>query len=300
MTATQANAEQNASVYEILNHSGSRCFLGGSPQLMAVARTSGLGYSSASRQKGGEDTTFTPIDQYGAWVDAYPGAASPPAAVSAVRKDADYLFPLNRIMNPQAKGVIYVNGSVGVSGVLRGRVTLYATGNIVVLDDIRYASDPSTGVCGDILGLLAANNVIVADNSLLNPPRIRWGTSTTYKNLDDTKDLYLHGIMMAMNTSFTVQNYDDGPSNVNDCEGADNGRGCLYLAGGLIQNNRGAVGQLNGNGFTKRYSYDRCAVVTPPPYFPTTGRFTDNRYYELNPVGFNAGAMYKSITAGDP
>lgn len=46
----------------------------------------------------------------------------------------------------------------------------------------------------------------------------------------------------------------------------------------------------------KRYSYDRCAIVTPPPYFPTTGRLQDNRYYELNPVGFSAATLYKSIT----
>lgn len=300
MTAAQADAESNASAYTILNKSGSRCYLGGSPQLLAVGRTSGLGYGTSARQKGGEDTTFTPVDQYGAWVDAYPGAAAPPAAVSSRRRDADYLFPLSRIMNPLAKGVIFVNGSVGVSGTLRGRVTVYATGTIAILDDVRYTSDPSTGLCNDILGLLAANDVIVADNALLSPPRIRWSGGTTYRNMDDTKDLFLHGIMMAMNTSFTVQDYSVGPTNVNGCDGFNNHRGCLFLSGGLIQNNRGAVGQLDGHGFTKRYSYDRCAIVTPPPYFPTTGRFTDNRYYELNPVGFNATALYKSITAGDP
>jgi hypothetical protein len=102
--------------------------------------------------------------------------------------------------------------------------------------------------------------------------------------------------MMALNTSFTVQDYDEGPDNVNDCEGSNNGRGCLYLSGGLIQKERGAVGLLGGEGFVKRYSYDRCAVITPPPYFPTTGRFTDNRYYELNPVGFNAADLFRSTT----
>jgi hypothetical protein len=29
-------------------------------------------------------------------------------------------------------------------------------------------------------------------------------------------------------------------------------------------------------------------VVNPPPYFPTTGRFQDNRYYELDPVRVNS------------
>jgi hypothetical protein len=56
------------------------------------------------------------------------------------------------------------------------------------------------------------------------------------------------------------------------------------------------VGTSGGTGFTKRYSYDRCAIMSPPPYFPTTGRFTDSRYYELDPVGFNVAQLFKAIT----
>jgi hypothetical protein len=43
--------------------------------------------------------------------------------------------------------------------------------------------------------------------------------------------------------------------------------------------------------------------VNPPPYFPTTGRFQDNRYYELDPVRVNSTqsltsirGLYQSIT----
>jgi len=77
-----------------------------------------------------------------------------------------------------------------------------------------------------------------------------------------------------------------------------NGRGCLYLTGGIIQQQRGAVGLSDGTGFTKRYSYDKCALYNPPPYFPTTGRYTDNRYYEVDPSGFNITALYHSLTPG--
>jgi hypothetical protein len=56
------------------------------------------------------------------------------------------------------------------------------------------------------------------------------------------------------------------------------------------------VGQTNGNGFIKRYSYDRCAHYNPPPYFPTTGRFLDNRYYELDPVRFDIAAIFQLLT----
>ena len=51
----------------------------------------------------------------------------------------------------------------------------------------------------------------------------------------------------------------------------------------------------NGAGFTKRYTYDRCAVRNPPPYFPTTGRFTDNRYLELDPVGFKPDVYFQTL-----
>jgi hypothetical protein len=173
---------------------------------------------------------------------------------------------------------------------------MFADATIVVLDDMRYTNDPANGACADMLGLIAGNNVVVADNSLNAPQKIRTSPSTTWKALDDTKDLYLHTVVMALNTSFTVENYDSGPDDVNDCGSSQSGRGCLYLSGGLVQQTRGAVGLLSGEGYVKRYAYDRCAIVNPPPYFPTTGRFLDNRYYELNPVGFNAANLYKSLT----
>ncbi len=32
------------------------------------------------------------------------------------------------------------------------------------------------------------------------------------------------------------------------------------------------------------------------PYFPTTGRFLDNRYYELDPVRFDVAALFRALT----
>src|SRR5262249_18507693 len=136
---------------------------------------------------------------------------------------------LHRTLNSNAKGVIYVTGTVGVSGILSGKVTIYSTANISVLDDIRYANDPGKGVCQDILGLLAAKDIVVADNSINAPQDVNTGSGTTYKVMDDTKDLYLHGVMMALSTSFTVENYDGGSASSSSCEGTNNGRGCLYL-----------------------------------------------------------------------
>ena len=148
-----------------------------------------------------------------------------------------------------------------------------------------------------MLGVIAGNDAIVADNGLNTPVWVKTGTVTTgiAKSMDDTPDLYLHSVIMALGTSFQVENYDSGPVNAIGCSGNSDGRGCLYLTGGLIQANRGAVGTSSGSGYVKRYSYDRCVIMNPPPYFPTTGRFQDNRYYELDPVRFNVTQLFHDL-----
>ena len=289
MTAAQATATGNQTLNQIMSQASARCYLGGDSHLVAEERNSGS-FTVAQKQIGGDTATFTPTGAHGKWL-AYPGAIDPRLAARRPA-DAAYLFPIYRGLNPGTKGVIAVGGTVGISGVLRGKVTVYATGSIVILDDERYATDPSLGTCADMLGIISANNITVADNALNDPPSL----GGAYRNEDDTQDLFIHGIMMAINTSFGVENYSSGPSNATGCQGTANGRGCLFLNGGLIQERRGAVGLLSGEGYIKRYSYDRCAVSNPPPYFPTTGRFLDNRYYEIDPVRFDIAALFAALT----
>ncbi len=296
----------------VMKQPSARCYLGGDPNLRAVSYRSepGAGYASdtvgmagkttaqvlAVAQKiAGDSTTFyagTALNTAGYW-KPYAGTVAP-QLTALYPAEAQYLYPLYRGLNPGTKGVIYVAGTTGISGTLRGRVTLYATGNIAILRDTKYVTDPSLNNCtADMLGIIAGNNIFVADNALQDPLNI---SGVGYKNMDDTKDVFVQGVMMALSTAFGVENYDSGPTNANGCEGTNNGRGCLYLTGGIIQQQRGAVGTSNGTGFAKRYSYDKCALYNPPPYFPTTGRYTDNRYYEIDPVGFNVAALYNSLT----
>jgi hypothetical protein len=178
-------------------------------------------------------------------------------------------------------------------------VTLRTTGSVVVLDDVRYGTNPATtGRCVDVLGILAGANVVVADNMMNNQVNSLSG-STTQANrriLDDTKDLILHAVVMAMNTSFRVQNFGTGPTTGNPCNAVQWGRGCLMLLGGLIQEARGPVGTTAGTGYGKQYTYDRCANLRPPPYFPTTGRYLDNRYLEVDPVGFDIATLFARLS----
>jgi hypothetical protein len=240
---------------------------------------------------GGADSLFGSFQASGGpgdWVK-WPGTVSP---LLAARADKDYLWPINRPLNPSFKGVIYVEGRVAISGVLRGRITLAATNDIVIADDITYATNPASQTCNDILGLFSPNRIIIADNTL-NPP-VKPTSSSAYLTYDDTKDEFLHSVVLALNI-FTVQNYDTGSNSAEKCESTSWGRGCLYLTGGIIQNTRGAVGTVSGTGYLKRYSYDQCASEDPPPYYPTVGHFAPSRLYEVNPNGFDVDAYFDML-----
>jgi len=251
---------------------GTQCFLGGDPRLF-----------------GG----FTPTDSRGRW-RAWPGTVS---GLLAGRPDAAYLFPITRALNPDFKGVIHVTGDVVLSGVLRGRVTVAATGNIVIGDDLTYATNPGAGTCVDILGMFAGGSIVVAENTLNAPlqPGVTPSSANGYRTYDDTRDEFIDGFVLSLN-SFTVENYNSGSTNAEPCGGNPWGRGCLFVAGGIIQGTRGAVGTAAGYGYVKRYSYDQCGLSDPPPYFPTTGVFSRGRYYEIDPVGFNVAALFASLT----
>ncbi len=294
LSSAAATTIGSYSLNQIMSQANARCYLGGDSRLVAEERDS-ISFTAAQKQIGGDTATFTPNGVHGHWLP-YPGVVD--ARLLARRPaDAAYMFPLHRALNPGIKGAIAVAGTVGISGVLRGRVTLYATGSVVILDDQRYATDPSvagatrTSTCPDVLGIIAGNDIWVADNALQDPPN-----TGTYKNLDDTKDAFIHATMMALNTAFQVENPGSG-SKIGNCQGVTAGRSCLNVAGGIIQAKRGSVGSASGEGYSKQYSYDRCAVESPPPYFPTTGRFLDNRYYEIDPARFNITSLFAGLSS---
>jgi hypothetical protein len=306
LTSTNSGTLQKT----VLAQATARCYLGGDPNLHAVSYRSTPQYATdvastatgdpsaillAAQHIAGDSATFfagSATNPMGYW-KTYPGAASP-QVTTLWPAEAPYLFPLYRGLNPGTRGVIYVSGTTGVSGTLRGRVTIYATGSVAILRDTKYVTDPSLNNCtADMLGIISGHDIMIADNALQDPVNV---SGVGYRNMDDTKDVFVQGVMMALSTAFGVENYGSGPTNANGCDLTSNGRGCLYLTGGIIQQRRGAVGQSNGTGFAKRYSYDRCALYNPPPYFPTTGRYADNRYYEMDPSGFDVAALYRSLT----
>ena len=249
----------------------SRCFLGGDEAL------SGGTFTASESGKGAW--------QKRNWTLSHP--------VINARADRDYLFPITREMNPNFKGVIHVNGDVAISGTVRGRVTIAASGDIIIADDLRYAIDPGAGTCEDIVGMFAGGDIVVAATPFTAPVNV----NGTYRTLDDTRDEFVHGFVLTLN-EFFAERHDQGSSSHEKCENTNWGRGGLYLTGGIIQRTRGPVGLSSGTGYLKRYSYDPCGASQPPPYFPTTGRFARGPYLEIDPVGFDVAEYFDMITAG--
>jgi len=255
-----------------------RCYLGGDPALNT-----------------GSLNTFYVSNAHGHWLPS-PVAVSP--LVSALgRPDSAYLWPLSHTLNPNFKGVIEVDGKVAISGVVRGRLTLAASSDIVIADDITLNDNASTD-CLDYLGLFSAGNVVMADNLMNSPQTLGLSPTDTILHMSATPDEFVQASILALG-GFVVQNYNAGVPQAEPCGALTAGRGCLYLTGGIIQGTRGPVGTLNGGGtagvygYIKRYSFNQCGLTDPPPYFPLVGRFSGNRTYEMDPAGMDIHPYYR-------
>ena len=157
-------------------------------------------------------------------------------------------------------GVIYVDkGNAHVSGVVNGKATVVADGssgsgygNVYIEGNIQYKDDPQKGPSDDVVGLVANNNVVIAEKS---PPN---------------EDVYIEAAILARSGSFTYQGYNDA---------AVGALGKIHLYGSITNYQRGAVGTVDTytkalkSGYKKNYKYDDRFSTGAPPYFPTGGSF---------------------------
>jgi hypothetical protein len=146
--------------------------------------------------------------------------------------------------NPGFNGVIYGTGRVNVEGTVDGAVTVCSQSNVWVQNDLLYEANPREGSSDDILGIVADQNVIVADNAA------------------NRSNCEIQGNIFSRSGSFYAQNYSTLPLT-----------GELRLLGSIVQDTRGAVGTFAGGtlktGFSKRYRYDdrlRDGTFRPPFY----------------------------------
>lgn len=279
----QSQANAITAARNLLNLAGKRCYLGGDPLLY------GTGNPLVDTLTPPAATTDSATATYrGSWVLRRLG---PMPALAARRSgDDEYLIPLG--MNPNFKGVVYVNGSVVVSGRLRGRVSIVASGTIMLGDDITYVTAPGTQCNdqGDILGLLSADSVLIADNSIQRPFKV----NNVFKiSGDDTPSSEnYHAFIFALD-DWGGENYNPAVSEPLLAGEASPGAsgGYVRVTGGLIQGFIRVATYTSRGGWQEAHTYDPCGATAPPPYFPTTGRYIKNRYYELDPVWLNTMPM---------
>jgi hypothetical protein len=296
------NANMLSNQRASLNAASRRCYLGGDPRL-----TDGWVVANPP------PWTAAGPSALGAWV-RWPGYGLGVAAPAAIANGtlhpafgggqvgaamAPYLWPINRGFNLSFSGVIYVNGSVAISGVVRGQVTLAASGNVMLADDLIYVTAPGSvpdcnqnGVVNaDMLGVLTAQFFVIEDNNVNSPFQVN---GAYVKGYDETADETIHGAVLTLN-SVMSEALGTGSTNSEVCAGNSVGRGCFNMVGAAIQGVNAARMQSGAGGATgwnPQWTYDRCDGIKGPPYFPTTGRYFKNRYYEIDPVGFNVDAWF--------
>ncbi len=255
-----------------------RCFLGGDERLNA-------------------DGLFRAVDSTGYWVVRSSGSV--PAAVAA-RADGAYLWPLSPSYNSTFRGVIFAEGKVAVSGMVRGRLTVASRAIMVIAHDLRQATSPAvaTGTCAaddDIVGLFSGSYVMYSDNTLATPQRRLNDAGTGWnarKELDPSAgrpDLNIHASVLALKSVVAENSSAPGGGQPYVT------RGTTRLIGGTIESRTGQTGTMRGSnlhGYYDDLSFNRCALKYPPPYFPTTGRWTRTQFYEVNPQGFSPSSWF--------
>ncbi|MBD3348550.1 MAG: DUF4900 domain-containing protein [Candidatus Eisenbacteria bacterium] len=149
-------------------------------------------------------------------------------------------------------GVIWSEEPFTIEGVLDGELTMGSDDDIWITDDVLYeGSSPGHGPdegCDDLLGLVAAKDIIVAD---------------TWANRNDVE---IHAHMLALWKSLKVEDYNQGSP-----------RGDLTIWGGVAQYKRGPVGTFNkwgmSSGYNKDYHFDSRLSGWSPPGYPQTNRY---------------------------
>ncbi|MBN2366306.1 MAG: hypothetical protein EH225_10135 [Calditrichaeota bacterium] len=146
-------------------------------------------------------------------------------------------------------GAIISTAEVRVQGILNGAVTIYTTDNIFIDNDLVYADDPRINLYSDdIIGLVAQNDIIIADNAANND------------------GINIDACIYAVNGSFEAEHWNTRPKAVE------------YFMGSLAEYQAGSHGAANSSGsvnkgFERKMIYDPrlAAKLLRPPHFFTFG-----------------------------
>lgn len=297
---------------------GARCYPAGDPHLMPTERIGTIGVApndvlGAAERRGGSDTTFTAVTRTGAWRvwPGYAGSFFTPGVTKRQAVEEQYLWPVHRTQNLNSRGIIYVSGDIWLSGVFRGRATLYASGTVKLIDDLVYVTNPaSLPICQNLLGIITGTDLYISDTDMNRPRYVDGGATTNARFYDDDQDFFLHAVTLngvsLTTATFGVENYSGGPNIGRLCTpvtpySAQTSGGCINQAGGVIQRKITATFSGGYTGFAENRVKDACLDIDSPPYFPLTGRYKDNEFYEIDPNTFNTigvANFYRRLQSG--
>ncbi len=160
-------------------------------------------------------------------------------------------------------GVISSNKIVYAKGKVDGTVTLHSKEKVEILGDLVYENrnynDKSKTISDDRLGIISEGDTVVDNDA---------HAEDSYGN-NSGIDLYIDASILSLGKRFHVQDYNKGGR-----------KGKLHILGGLIQRERGTVGDLNGNGYYKDYQYDTRLLTGSTPGFPHEETFNIKKWRE--------------------
>jgi hypothetical protein len=149
-------------------------------------------------------------------------------------------------------GVIYITYTstpiAQVKGTVNGQVTVGCSGTIKVTGDLLCADDPRTNInSNDMIGLTAVKDINITANVADADRTVQASCMTLNTTVSST-------------TNFWVEEYNSKRF------------GVLHLDGALVQQARGAVGQIGSygtrTGYLKDYRWDPRLKWMTPPHFP--------------------------------
>jgi len=109
----------------------------------------------------------------------------------------------------------------------------------------------------------------------------------------------LHGITMSLTGTVGVESYagnlQTSPS-ITCGTGNTTSGGCINQTGGVIEQVISATYAGSGTGLRENRTVDPCQKTNRrPPFFPQTGRFLDNKYFELDPVNIESPEQIRAL-----
>ena len=168
-------------------------------------------------------------------------------------------------------GVLWNNkGNMYLSGTVNGKYTVGTAkdgsnhGNVYLEDDVTYRDDPlksdplhpgytvTNPACKDMLGIVAAKQVIVKNN-------------TANRNSID-----IHASLFNYDGGISVEGLTSGSPNM----------GIMRIHGGLIENEAKTTGYTNGAGYNQVIKFDKRFSSETPPYFPATESYEVVSWFE--------------------